>query len=111
MTYKLTTYKTLTGNREILEIINKKNTEWIVYQKDKPTYYIDCFDIETEANMLMNNMVICEQQSIKDVLAKISKEQQVKLSLKKPPFVGIKIKTEIKTKTLPPLPEQWLQKM
>jgi len=111
MTYKLTTYRTLTGTKEVLETLTKKSTEWIVYKDDKPAYYVDCFDLQTASNVLMNNLILCEQQDIKEVLKEISKKYQVNLSIKKPPLIEIEVASRIEKIKLPPLPEAWLQKM
>ena len=68
MTYKLTTYKTLRGKKRILEIPKKKSTEAIVYLDEKPSFYVDCFDLQTESNVIMNSLVLCQQRSITEVV-------------------------------------------
>lgn len=108
MKYKLTTYRTLTGTKEILEIPKKKSTQWIIYQNDEPTYYVDCFDFKNESNLIMNNLILSERKSIYEVVKKIRKENKVKLSIPKTPIFEIEVKSEIKEFQLEPLPEQWL---
>ena len=79
MRYKITTYRTLTGTKEILEFSKRKTGQWIVYQNDKPTYLVDCFDFKEESNLIMNNLILSERKSI-----------------------------EPKELELQPLPEEWL---
>ncbi|MDD7915439.1 hypothetical protein [Polaribacter ponticola] len=89
MNFQLSTYRTLSGITEVLEIPRKKETQWIIYQDNKPKFFVDFFDLESESNTMMNSLVLCAK--------KISR-----LGLKK------KIKSEIKVLFLDPLPEEWL---
>tara|TARA_R110001592_G_scaffold51704_1_gene158868 strand:- start:1395 stop:1730 length:336 start_codon:yes stop_codon:yes gene_type:complete len=107
--YKLTTYRTITGSKNILEILKKKTGQWILYKNDEPTYFVDCFDFKEESNLILNNLILSEKNTIDEVLKKIKKKTKIKLSLIKPPIVEIELKSEIKELQLPPLPEEWLQ--
>ena len=104
------TYRTLSGTKEILEIPQKKNSQWIVYKDDKPTYYVDFFDLEKEYNAMMNSLVLCAKRSINEVLAAINKKNNINLYVPKISRLGIKkkIKTEVKDLELQPIPEKWL---
>ena len=108
MKFKLTTYKTLTGNVEILETVKKKNTEAIIYKNNQPAYFVDCFDLQTEANVLMNSLVLCQKRSMNVVINDISKKNDVNLTIKKTPLFAVKSTSIIKELDLPPLPEEWL---
>lgn len=109
MKYKLTTYRTLTGGtREVLQIPKKKSGQWIIYQNDEPTYFVDCFDFKEESNLIMNNLILSERKSIAEVIKKIKKIKKVNISLPKIPFFEIEVKSEIKKLELAPLPEDWL---
>jgi hypothetical protein len=108
MKYKLTTYRTLTGTKEILEIPKKKSTQWIIYQNDEPTYYVDCFDFKNESNLIMNNLILSERKSMNDVVNKIRKEKKINLSIQKPPLFEIEIKSEFRELELATLPEEWI---
>ena len=107
--FKLTTYRTLAGSKDILEIQNKKSGQWIIYQNEKPTYFVDCFDFKEESNLILNNLILSERNTIDEVINKIKREKKVKLSLQKPPIIEIEIKSETKALDLQPLPEEWLQ--
>jgi len=109
MKYKLITYRTLTGTMEVLRIPKKKSGQWIVYQNNEPTYFVDCFDHKNESNQLLNSLIISERKSIVDVLKKIRKKQKVNLSLPKVPIFEIKVRSEVKELELKPLPEAWIQ--
>ncbi|TCI94242.1 hypothetical protein [Tenacibaculum sp. M341] len=108
MTYKLTTYKTLTGKQEILETRSKKSTEAIVYKDDEPAFLVDCFDLKTESNVQMNYLVLCQQKSMKTVINEISKKNNVNLSIKEAPVLSIVKSSVEKEVELPPLPLEWL---
>ena len=108
MKYKLTTYRTLTGTKEVLEIQKKKSGQWIIYQNDEPTYLVDCFDFKEESNLIMNNLILSERKSIDKVIREIRKRKNVKISLPKVPIFEIEVKSEIKELELAPFPEEWL---
>ena len=107
--YKLTTYRSITGSKQILEPKKKKSGQWIIYQNNNPTYFVDCFDLKQESNLLLNNLILSEGNTIDVVLKKIKKKRKINLSLQKPPIVEIEIKSEVKELDLKPLPEEWLQ--
>lgn len=108
MRYKLTTYKTLTGTKTLLEAPKKDSGQWIIYENNEPTYFVDCLDIIGESNLLMNDILLNERKSIDDVINDIIKNENVKLSLAKPPIFEIKVKSEEKDLELQPLPEEWI---
>ncbi|OSY88793.1 hypothetical protein WH52_03760 [Tenacibaculum holothuriorum] len=108
MTFKLTTYKTLTGTKKILELPRKKNTEAIIYQDDKPAFHVDCFDLQTESNLQMNSLVLAQKRNIVEVIEEIGKKNNVNLSIKEKPFLAIEKESKLTEVELPPLPEAWL---
>ncbi len=108
MTFKLTTYKTLTGKKEILETTEQKNTQAVVYQNEQPSFWVDCFDLQTESNVQMNYLVLCQKRSMKEVIKEIGKKNNVDISIQEAPLFSVK-KTSVDTKIeLPPLPLEWL---
>ncbi|PQJ21672.1 hypothetical protein [Tenacibaculum sp. SG-28] len=106
--FKLTTYKTLKGTQEFLELTEKKSTEAIVYQDDEPKYYVNCFDLQTESNIIMNSLVLGQSQKMEDVIKKIAQKNNVNIAIKKVPLFSIEKSFEYKHLDLPPLPENWL---
>jgi len=108
MKYKVTTYRTLTGTKDIVELPKKKSTQWIIYQNNKPVYHVDCFDLKKESNLLINNLILSEQKTIEEVIRKIKKNRKVNLSIPKAPLFEIALKSETKELILQPLPEEWL---
>ena len=108
MQYKITTYKTLTGLREVLEICKKKSGQWIIYQDGKPTYLADCYDFESESNLKLNSLILGEGKPIEKVIKKIRKKKKVDISLPKIPIIEIEVSSkEVDGIHLPPLPEEW----
>ena len=108
MKYKLTTYRTLTGTKEVLEIPKKKSGQWIIYQNDEPTYFVDCFDFKKESNLILNNLILSERKTIDQVVKRIRKMKKVDIYLPKTPIFEIEVKSEEKELELQPLPEAWL---
>lgn len=106
--FKATTYRTLTGTKEILEIPKKKSGQWIIYLNEEPTYFVDCFDFKNESNLIMNNLILSEKKTIDEVIKKIKKKKKVNLSIPRAPLFEIEVKTEIKELQLESLPEEWL---
>lgn len=110
MTFHSTTYRTLSGTKEVIEIPEKKETQWIIYKDGKPKYYTDFFDLEIESNAMMNSLVLCTKKSIYEVLELINQRNNINLSILKVSRLGFKkkIKSEKIELDLEPIPEKWL---
>jgi hypothetical protein len=108
MKYKLTKYKTLTGNKEILELTEDAYGQWIIYQNKQPMYHINCFDFDTKSNQILNGMLLAQQKSIDEVLGIINRKNRTNLSIEKAPFLEIKVDSTIKELNLEPLPLEWV---
>lgn len=106
--YKITTYTTLTGTKQVVDFLKKKSCQWIVYENDTATYLVDCFDFKSESNLKMNNLILSEQKSICEVIREICKTHRVKLSLPKKPLCVLKSSSKIQELALEPLPDEWL---
>jgi hypothetical protein len=110
MKFLKTTYRTLSGTKKVIEIPNKKNTQWVIYKDDIPTYYVDFYALEIESNAMMNSLVLCTKTSLNEVLKCINKKNNVNLSVPKISRLGYKkkLKSEPIELNLGPLPEEWL---
>lgn len=110
MKYLATTYRTFSGTKEIIEIPNKKDTQWIIYKDNKPAYFVDFYAIDIESNAMMNSLVLCTKRSLDEVLAIINKKNNINLSIPKISRLGFKkkIKSVKKELNLEPIPEKWL---
>ncbi|TVZ56323.1 hypothetical protein OD91_1608 [Lutibacter sp. Hel_I_33_5] len=110
MRYLATTYRTLSGVKEILETPKKKDTQWVVYRDNKPAYFVDFFDLAIESNAMMNSLVLCTKRSLDEVLSIISERNNVNLSIPKVSRLGLKmkLKSEYRELNLDPIPEKWL---
>ena len=110
MTFITTTYRTFSGTKEILEIPQKKDNQWIVYQDEKPKYFVDFFDLKEESNVMMNSLVLCARRPIEEVLKLINKKNNINLSIPKISRLNLsmKLKSEVKHLDLQPIPEKWL---
>ena len=105
-----TTYRTLSGRKEILELPVKKNSQWIIYKDHKPSFFVDFYDLQDESNAMMNSLVLCSKRTIKEALALINKKNNINLSVPKISRLGFskKIKSEVKYLDLKPIPKEWL---
>lgn len=105
-----TTYRTLSGTKKVVEIPQRKETQWIIYKDNKPAYYVDLFDLSIESNAMMNSLVLCGKRALDDVLKTINKRNNVNLSLPKITRLGFKkkVKSEPVELKLDPIPEKWL---
>ncbi|MCG1034989.1 hypothetical protein [Polaribacter sargassicola] len=110
MKLKKNTYRTLSGTKEIVETIKKKSSQWVIYENNKPAFYVDFYDLKTESNLIMNNLVLCSEKSIHEVLELINKRNNINLSVPKISRLGFKkqIKSEEIELSLEPIPEKWL---
>ncbi len=104
------TYRTFSGLKEIIELKDKKSSEWIIYEDEKPKYFVDLYDLSIESNSMMNSLVLCSKRSFEETLELINKKNNTNLSIAKPSKIGIKIKikSEKIELELEPLPEEWL---
>ena len=108
MKYRVVTYKTLKGTEKIVKSLKKTVEKWVVYQDDKPKYYVDFFDIEIESNAILNSLVLCDKIPIREVLNVINKKNNVHLYIPKISSLAIKVKSEYIDLDLQPIPEEWL---
>ena len=105
-----TTYKTLSGTKEVVESLEKKATKWVVYNDNKPAYFVDFYDLEKESNAMMNSLVLCTKRSMQEVLTLINKKNNTNLSIPKISRLGYKkvISSRKVDLNLGPIPEEWL---
>ena len=108
MQFNLTTYKTLTGKKEIIEVKRERSSQAVIYKDDEPTYFVDCYDLHTEVNVLMNSLVLCQKKCIKSVVKNIGEKNNVNIYIKNTPLFTIGSTSETIELDLPPLPEEWL---
>ena len=113
MKYKLTTYRTLTGSKQILELTEDAYGQWIIYQNKQPMYhinssYINCFDFKNESNQVLNSLLLSQQKTIQEVLSRINERNDTKLSIEKAPLLEIKVGSKIEERNLESLPLEWV---
>ena len=53
------TYLTFSGYKEIVELPTQRETQWLIYQDNKPKFFVDVFDLAKESNAMMNSLVLC----------------------------------------------------
>ncbi|MCG1034990.1 hypothetical protein [Polaribacter sargassicola] len=110
MILKKKLYRTLKGRKEIIVPSKKTYSQWVIYKDNVPKYFVDFYDLNTESNLIMNNLVLCSDRSIHEVLELINKNNNINLSVPKISRLGFKkqIKSEEIELSLRPLPKKWL---
>lgn len=108
MLCKIITYKTLIGEKKVAHFNHKMDGKWIVYESNKPTYLLDCYDLKNESGLRLNDLLFSEKKTIKQIIDTINKKHQKRLSIKKPPF--FEVVKNIKTKEIhfKKIPFDWL---
>tara|TARA_B110000240_G_C13352672_1_gene390409 strand:+ start:399 stop:677 length:279 start_codon:yes stop_codon:yes gene_type:complete len=77
------TYRTFSGIREIIEVPKNNGAKWVIYQDDKPTFFVNLFELSIESNSMMNSLVLCARKNIEDVLKLVNKRNNINLSIPK----------------------------
>jgi hypothetical protein len=110
MKFKISSYRTFSGRKNIVEVFKKKDTQWVIYENNKPKFFVDFFDLKTESNAMMNSLVLCGKRSLHEVLELINKKNNTNLSIPIISKLGIKKKLSCRVieLDLEPLPEEWL---
>jgi hypothetical protein len=106
MNFETNTYRTFSGIKKIVEKYHQK----LIYQDNKPAYFVDFYDLQSESNAMMNILVLCSGNPIDTVLKAINKRYHVNLSIPIISRVGLykKIKSEHIILDLQPIPLKWL---
>ncbi|KGL62547.1 hypothetical protein [Polaribacter sp. Hel1_85] len=110
MTFLAITYRTFSGTKEVIELKEPKNTQWVIYKDNIPAYFVDFFDLEKESNAMMNSLVLCAKRPLQEVLELINKKNNVNLSVPLISRLGLKkiVRSEVREMNLEPIPEEWL---
>ena len=109
MSYRVSTYLTLSGKKELVELPDGAYGEWIVYQNQLPTYHIRCFDKQSESGKIIAELLSTGEESIESILEKMNTRRGIKLSLEGVPEPRIELKSELKELALKDFPRNWLK--
>ena len=110
MNFVINTYVTFSGIKKVVELCKKNHHQKLIYQDNKPAYFVDFYDLQKESNAMMNILVLCTGDPIDKVLNNINKRYSINLSI---PIISKirfqkKIKSEIIDLDLNPIPLKWL---
>jgi hypothetical protein len=108
MLLKTTTYRSLTGKKEIVRIQERKDAQFIVYKNKKAAYFVDCVILKSESNRTSNNLILKQRSPIDQVLKKYIKKNEGNLTVETRPLSSIKVEAKTKKKLLKPIPLEWL---
>ena len=70
MRFKKNTYLTFFGIIERLELENRKESEWVIYSHDNPTFYVDLLN-SSGSNKNPNSPIFSTKRIVKDLFLKI----------------------------------------
>jgi hypothetical protein len=78
----------------------------LIYQDNKPAYFEDFYNLQTESNAMINILFLCTGNPIDNVLRAINKRYNINLSIPIISIIGFyrKIKSESITLDLQPIP-------
>lgn len=88
--YRVTTFLTLFGKKELVELPDSSYGEWVVYENGFPKYYINCFNSYSESNQIILRLLSDKAESIQSILNKINRKKGLKLYLEDIPANWIK---------------------
>ena len=110
MNFVINTYVTFSGIKKVVELCKKNHHQKLIYQDNKPAYFVDFYDLQKESNAMMNILVLCTGDPIDKVLNNINKRYSINLSIPIISKIGFqkKIKSEIINLDLNPIPLKWL---
>ena len=110
MNFVINTYVTFSGIKKVVELCKKNHHQKLIYQDNKPAYFVDFYDLQKESNAMMNILVLCTGDPIDKVLNNINKRYSINLSIPIIPKIRFqkKIKSEIIDLDLNPIPLKWL---
>ena len=109
MDYKVLTYFTLHGFVDIVALPDFTYGEWVIYDGRIPKYLISCFKENSESDLKIKHLLESKKETISSILNKINLSDKTKLSSLIKPFLGLLVKTEIRSINLVPLPESWVK--
>ena len=81
MNFVTNTYITISGIKKVVEINKVKDHQKLIYQDNKPAYFVDFYDLQKESNAMMNILVLCSGNPINEVLKSINKRYNINLSM------------------------------
>ncbi|MCO5947582.1 hypothetical protein [Mucilaginibacter flavidus] len=108
--YFKTTFWTIFGLRDLINLGDFVYGEFIIYDGNIPAYHVNCFRKNSVSDALVNQLLAGGKESIESAIRKINGKQGTKLNFGKSPLlIRIEKKEEIVELDLPPLPENWIK--
>ncbi len=108
--YRITTYRTLKGKCELVDIGDHIYGEWIIYENEKPKFHVNLFREDSESDKRIKELIEHKNESIESIIKKINLSFKMELNLGKRPIIEIVVNTKLKELALNPIPTEWLLK-
>jgi hypothetical protein len=106
--YQVTTYYSLTGLVNFVDLPNSLYGEWIIYDALIPKYHVNIFDTGSISNIQLRSLIDSKKETIESIIDKISAKENIQLSLGHKPIIEVIKKSELINLDLEPLPEIWV---
>jgi len=105
--YRTSTYQTLNGSVQIIELPDATYGEWIIYNKDKPEFFVNVFS-NSISDVQIRLLIESHSETIETILNKINKKQGTHLTLGKAPLLGKLKSSELIEWDLEPILINWI---
>ena len=111
MKYRITTFKTLTGKLDFIDLGDHAYGEWVIYESKIPKFHVDCFRENSRSDSLINELIKNHGWTIERILNRINVMEGRKLEFVKRPLIEIEDSSELRELQLGPLPLEWIEKI
>ncbi|MEQ9220294.1 MAG: hypothetical protein RLO17_19735 [Cyclobacteriaceae bacterium] len=109
MKYRINTYLTLSGTKEVISLPNSTYGEWVVLLNELPNYHINVFDTTSKSDAIIRGLIESGEMTIENIISEIAKRENIALRLQNV-IHGIKIKSKISEIPTDKIPFKYLEK-
>ena len=109
MNFRICTYLTLGGTKEVISLPDSTYGEWIVLLNELPKYYINIFDTASKSDAIVRGLIESGEMTIEKVITEIAERENISLRLQST-FNGIKLKSKFQEITIEPMPFKLLER-
>lgn len=111
MKYRITTFKTLTGNLELIDLGDQAYGEWIIYEDRIPKFHVCCFRENSRSDSMINDLIESKDWTIEKILDRINEINKSKLTFGKRPKIEIEKSSELRELELESMPLEWIEQI
>ena len=109
MKYRITTFKTLAGNLDFVDLGDHAYGEWVIYENKIPKFHVDCFRENSRSDSMIKELIESHDWTIEKIIDRINVLEGRKLGFGKRPLIEIEDSSELRELDLGPLPVEWIE--